>query len=170
MKNDTGVISEGFSQVQSPKLITVVRRDLPIGSQIAQVAHSVADFAYHLPVFFKDWREKSNYKICLSAADENQLTKTFEKLKQKGAPVVAFHEPDLNNEMTAITFYGTPQYRKYTSYLPLAGKEFNGGIAQSVRAFDSKSETQGRKSFSVGSSPTAPTFQNNFTGNKTKES
>jgi len=32
--------------------------------------------------------------------------------------------------MTAITFYGTPEYQKLTSSLPLAGKQSNLGIAQ----------------------------------------
>lgn len=110
---------------QVSKLITITRQDLPIGYQIAQSCHSVADFAYHQPDQFKDWRENSNYKICLSTKDEESLIKLHKKLIEKGAQVVAFVEPDLQDQMTAITFYGTPEYQKITSYLPLAGKTNN---------------------------------------------
>jgi hypothetical protein len=95
---------------------------LSLGYQIAQSCHSVADFSYHLSETFKSWRENSNYKICLAAKDQKSLTKLFRKLSERGAKIVPFYEPDLNNEMTAFTFLGEDQYRKYTSYLPLAGK------------------------------------------------
>ena len=105
------------------KLITVTRQDISRGLQIAQSCHSVADFAYYFPVFFNDWRKNSNYKICLSTKDEKSLKKIYNKLVKKGAPVVAFYEPDLNNQLTAISFYGTEEYRKITCHLPLALKE-----------------------------------------------
>ena len=112
------------TQVHHPRLITVTRQDLSVGIQIEQSCHSVADFAYHKPYEFKNWRENSNYKICLTSKDEQSLIKLHNKLIEKGAKVIAFHEPDLGNEMTAITLLGELDIRKYTTYLPLAGKEF----------------------------------------------
>ena len=116
--------------------------------QIAQSCHSVADFAYHKPYEFKNWRENSNYKICLNSKDEKSLIKLYDKLINKGAEVIAFHEPDLGNEMTAITLLGDPQFKKYTKYLPLAGKEY-GNIAQLVEQDPLKVKV-------VGSNPTIP--------------
>lgn len=135
-----------FGQVH-PRLVTITRQDLPVGYQIAQSCHSVADFAYHKQQEFKNWRENSNYKICLASKDEQSLIKLHDKLINKGAKVVAFREPDLGNEMTAITLLGEPEYRKYTQYLPLAGKIWENSSV--VRATDSKP-------VNVGSIPTSP--------------
>lgn len=126
---------------------------MSIGYQIAQSCHSVADFAYHLPTFFQDWKTKSSYKICLAAKDEISLEKLYLKLKKRGAPVVAFIEPDLNNQLTAITLYGSEQYKKYTRYLPLAGKN-NGSVAQGL-------EQASLKSCDGGSNPSTATFPKN---------
>lgn len=131
-----------------PNLITVVREDISVGMMIAQSCHSVADFAYHKQQEFTNWRENSNYKICLASKDEQSLIKLHNKLIDKGAKVIAFREPDLGNEMTAITLLGEPEYRKYTQYLPLAGKKW--GNSSMARASDSKPEN-------VGSTPTSPT-------------
>lgn len=119
-----------------PNLITVTRQDLNAGYQIAQSCHSVADFAFHLPTFFKDWRTNSNYKICLATKDEQSLEKLFNKLNERGAPVVAFREPDMDYQLTAITLYGSEQYKKYTKYLPLAGK--TNGVIDRVKEQVSK--------------------------------
>ena len=132
-------------QIQDSNLITITRQDLPVGTQIAQSCHSVADFAYHKPYEFKNWRENSNYKICLASKDEESLIKTYNKLLENGAKVIAFREPDLGNEMTAITLLGELNIRKYTTYLPLAGKEY-GSVALAVRAGDSKSQGRGFES------------------------
>lgn len=105
-----------------PKLITVTRQDLSHGYQIAQSCHAVADFAYYQSKFFNQWRTNSNYKICLASKDEDSLEKLYNKLKEKGASVIAFREPDMGNQLTAITLYGEEQYRNYTKYLPLVGK------------------------------------------------
>ena len=127
MKKDLTV-----TQSQDHKLVTITRQDLSVGYQIAQSCHSVADFAYHKPYEFKNWRENSNYKICLASPDEKSLTKLYNKLIEKGAQVIAFHEPDIGDEMTAITLLGESLYKNYTKYLPLAGKEY-GSVASTVK-------------------------------------
>lgn len=113
-----------MKNAQISKLVTVTRQDLTAGEQLAQSCHSVADFSYYQPKIFKDWREQSNYKICLATKDEQSLIKLHDKLISKGATIVAFIEPDMQDQMTAFTFYGTPEIRKYTTHLPLAGKQF----------------------------------------------
>jgi len=92
---------------------------------MVQSMHSLADFAETHPVFFKSWKNNSNYLISLATQDENSLKSLYNTLCDHGAPVVAFHEPDIGSEMTAICFYGVPEYRKLVSNLPLALK--NGG-------------------------------------------
>ena len=136
------------TQTQDPKLVTITRQDLSVGYQITQTAHSVADFAYHKPYEFKSWRENSNYKICLSTKDEESLTKLYNKLIDRDAHVIAFHEPDLGNEMTAITLLGESLYKNHTKFLSLAGKEY-GNVAQLAEQKPLNLQV-------VGSNPTIP--------------
>lgn len=113
------------TQIQE-KLVTVTRRDLPAGYQLAQTVHAVADFADELPQFFKSWKDNSNYVVSLAAENEQSLEKYFNKLRERGAPVVGFYEPDHYDQLTAICFYGLPHYRKLVSNLPLALKTISG--------------------------------------------
>ena len=108
------------------KLVTITRQDLPAGYQLCQTGHAIADFAHELPQFFKSWKDNSNYLISLSAKDENQLNNIYEKLRDRGAPIIAFREPDLDDQLTALCFYGLPHYRKLVSNLPLALKSISG--------------------------------------------
>ena len=89
---------------------------------MVQSMHSLADFAHELPQFFKSWKDNSNYLISLATQDEQSLETYYNKLRACGAPIVAFREPDINNQLTAICFYGLPHYRKLVSNLPLALK------------------------------------------------
>lgn len=58
--------------------------------------------------------------ISLSVDNEESLIDLYDKLKYYGANVVAFYEPDIDNQMTAICYYGTPEMRRYTQKLDLA--------------------------------------------------
>lgn len=101
-------------------MITVVRQDLCFGQQLVQSGHSIAEFAQHFPEQFAEWHKQSNYLISLSTDNEEKLNKLYKKLQYNGADVVAFYEPDIDNQMTAICFYGTPEMRKHTDNLKLA--------------------------------------------------
>jgi hypothetical protein len=85
-----------------------------------QTAHSVAEFAHQFPNHFEDWNRQSKYMISLSVDNEESLIDLYDKLKYYGANVVAFYEPDIDNQMTAICYYGTPEMRRYTQKLDLA--------------------------------------------------
>ena len=105
------------------KLLTVVRADLKPGAQIAQTSHAIAEFAYQFPNQFLDWKQNSNYIISLSVDNEEKLQRLFYKLLDNGADVVAFTEPDINDQLTSICYYGTPEMRKLTDKLDLALEE-----------------------------------------------
>jgi len=85
-----------------------------------QTAHSIAEFAHACPNQFLDWKRDSNYLISLSVDNEEKLQRLYYKLQDYGADVVSFHEPDINNQLTAICYYGTPELRKITNNLNLA--------------------------------------------------
>jgi len=54
--------------------------------------------------------------------NEEKLQRLYYKLLDYGANVVAFHEPDIGNQLTSICYYGTPEMRKLTEKLDLALK------------------------------------------------
>jgi predicted lactoylglutathione lyase len=90
---------------------------------MAQAIHSNHRFAHHYPELHREWIEKSEYVISLSVKNEEQLKDLYDKLKWHGAHVVAFYEPDIDNQMTSICYYGTPEMRKHTQKLDLALSE-----------------------------------------------
>jgi hypothetical protein len=87
-----------------------------------QTGHSIAKFARQFPSQFQNWHDKSNYLISLSTDNEESLRDLYNKLKFYGADIVAFEEPDINNQVTSICYYGTPELRKITNKLNLALK------------------------------------------------
>lgn len=118
MKDDNAA-SQVHPKFQQPKLIIVTRADISSGYQVVQSTHSIADFAHEFPERFKLWKSESNSIIVLSVATEEKLLRLFSKLANKGADIVKFHEPDIENEVTSLCVYGTPEIRKKLSYLSL---------------------------------------------------
>lgn len=112
-------------QISKPndlKLVTVTRQDISLGAIIAQTVHSSTTFAKVHPELFNNWITTSDYVACLATRDEEHLLKYYERLIKAGATVYLFREPDLKNQATSFCFYGTPEFRKITSSLPLMFK------------------------------------------------
>lgn len=103
-------------------MVVITRSDLSQGYQAQQSCHSIADFQHAFPNAAKDWKETSNSIILLSIDSEEKLDKLYEKLSLL-TDVVKFYEPDLNDELTSIALYASPQVRKRLSNLPLLGKK-----------------------------------------------
>ena len=108
---------------QINKLIVVTRKDLNPGYQIAQAGHAIAQFVLDHPEQANQWN--NNYLICLSVENENQLNNLSVKIQAEGIPMSYFLEPDIGNQLTAISFIGTEKAGKLTSSLPLALKSYN---------------------------------------------
>lgn len=107
------------------KLVSITRQDLTPGYQVVQTAHAIADFAHDHPDQFRQWKENSNSIITLSIKDEQALIALYERLKAITPYITAFREPDIQDQMTAICVYGTPEIRKKLSNLPLALRNFS---------------------------------------------
>ena len=101
-------------------LVTVTRKDLHPGDQLAQSVHSATEFAHKFPNQFNNWMTNSQYVASLSADNEQHLKEVLMKLEWFGANVVTFREPDMDNQLTSIAFYGTPKMMKITAHLKLA--------------------------------------------------
>ena len=109
-------------QINNKKLRVVGRKDLPLPYEAVQSAHSSIDFQHEHPEIAKDWQQTSNYLIFLSADSEQHLERLVRKAESKGIVFTKFYEPDLNNELTAVTFEPTEKSRKILSNLPLMGR------------------------------------------------
>lgn len=114
---------DGGTGLMQVKLVTVTRKDLTAGYQLVQSGHAIAEFVQQFPDKFAEWKQQSNYLISLSVDNEEKLQRLFYKLQDNGADVVAFTEPDINDQLTSICYYGTPEMRKHTDKLDLALSE-----------------------------------------------
>jgi len=97
----------------------VTRRDLPTGYQAVQAGHAAIEFQYEHPVIAKQWHEESKYLIFLAVKDEEELYNLKQNAIKRGIAYTVFHEPDIDNQLTAITLEPGTIARKLTSNLPL---------------------------------------------------
>lgn len=86
------------------KLFVLVRNDIPIPNQAVQAGHALAqwmlDDGYDSIVYNPKW--SNEILVYLSVKDEEELKKWEYKFEHRLLLYSSFHEPDLNNEMTAI--------------------------------------------------------------------
>lgn len=83
----------------NPAYVYVVSRaDLPRNHQAVQIAHAAiaATFSYGEP------KNTHPHLVLCTVKGETELTELFEDLKQKGTPVCAYREDDMDDAMTAI--------------------------------------------------------------------
>lgn len=97
------------------KLYVILRAGLDAGLKIAQAVHAYKAFAVAYPEVDQDWFAISNNIVILEYDDLNGLT---ERLERHGLALARFHEPDRNDELTAICV--EPRARRRVSDLKLA--------------------------------------------------
>lgn len=105
------------------KFYIVTRQDLTPGQQLAQAMHAALDFTLEYSDKVKRWHTDSNHICIVSARSEEDLIKLAHRLVKNGLHFVAFTEPDLNDELTAIAIEPGKKARKMTSCFPLALKQ-----------------------------------------------
>lgn len=98
----------------------VTHAQLSSGYQVAQTAHALAEFALRRPEAFAAWR--NGYIVCLQTQTAHELETLYTDALANGHDVVAFREPDLEHEITAIAFAPSPAVKPLLSRLSLAGK------------------------------------------------
>jgi hypothetical protein len=82
------------------KLYTLVRRDLKShGVRAVQAAHSVAEYLLKNPN--TNW--DNGTMVLVKVEDEEHLKEYFEHLTKRNINYVAFQEPDMDNQYTALT-------------------------------------------------------------------
>jgi peptidyl-tRNA hydrolase len=86
------------------KLFIVVRQDLPPGRSYAQVAHAITEYAMLYQACFEAWYEASNTIAVLQVPTMVELAQLCDRAEFEGCRKAEFHEPDLQNELTAVAF------------------------------------------------------------------
>ena len=81
------------------KLYVLVRKDLPRNHQAVQAGHAVAEYLLHAPKL--SWGNGT--LIYLRVKDENELVSWGERLTNKGLKWFGFKEPDIGDQLTAIS-------------------------------------------------------------------
>lgn len=81
------------------KLYVLVRKDLSRKQQAVQAGHAVAEYLLRVPVF--DW--DNGTLVYLGVKDEAELLSWGERLTYNNIEWAGFREPDIGNQLTAIS-------------------------------------------------------------------
>jgi len=81
------------------KLYIVLAAQLASGLKIAQACHAMRQFVGEHPVLDKFWHQESNNIVCLQIDNLPELAK---QLEEEGLRISRFHEPDMDDALTAI--------------------------------------------------------------------
>ena len=119
------LLEEPSSMLREDKLYLVTHAQLSAGYQTAQIAHATADFIMNNPQLAKQWHTVSNSVIILEAKNAEHLSELQETAETRGIITTEFREPDLGDEITAVTFAPGVATRKLLSSLPCAGRKMN---------------------------------------------
>lgn len=113
-----------MSQIkEGDKLYIITREDISKGYQAVQSIHAAIDFGFNHPEIYQEWFKKSNYLGLLSVANEYELNNLIERAINSGIKFSVFKEPDIGNQITAITFEPGIKSKKLCANLKLALKE-----------------------------------------------
>lgn len=123
-QQETGT-NESAGNGQTPdRMYVITRADLPVGLQAAQAVHAAFEFSVQHRFITSGWLRESNYLVVVTALDEAMLEMYATAALQAGLRVTLVHEPDCNDELTAIAIEPSPEARKLCSNLPLLGKGY----------------------------------------------
>lgn len=99
------------------KLYIITHSDLPLKYQVPQSNHAAMEFAAQYPAEFLEWHKKSNSIIVLNCQNERKLVEFAQKLRDKGIKFSEFREPDIGDELTAISFLVVKQGRDIVGFV-----------------------------------------------------
>lgn len=86
--------------------------------QAVQAAHAALSYSVSHPETTRAWHEGSQILVLLSVPDEAALYDLADTFFWIDIDHVAFHEPDLDGELTAIAVH--PDGARWLTHLPLA--------------------------------------------------
>jgi len=104
---------------EGDKLYFIVRSDLGTGLAFAQLIHAFRQFTEEHSEIEKEWFRRSNYIAVLSVETHDDLHAFLKDVHTNDVTHSLFHEPDLNNELTAIVLEPSEKSKKLCKKLPL---------------------------------------------------
>lgn len=107
------------------KLTTIVRDDIDPAYKISQSIHSVTEFVNKHNDVYKEWNLNSNYLCCLETSP-GKIRDIIDLLEMLSIKYSVFLEPDIGNEITAITIEPMDDitHKKLFKNLNLANYEY----------------------------------------------
>jgi hypothetical protein len=105
--------------METPKLVTVTRTDIPEGYQAVQSTHAAIDFVFEHPSRAGPWHKASNTLVMLTVKDTRALIHLMRKCDYLSLAYTVFREPDIGNQITAICMEPHPEVYKMVQKLPL---------------------------------------------------
>lgn len=90
--------------------------------QIAQSIHAFREFCEQHTDIEKRWYVNSNYIVVLAAKDLTHLNQIICQCQEADVKIAIFSEPDMDNQITAITIEPGDISKKIVRRLPLALK------------------------------------------------
>jgi hypothetical protein len=96
------------------KLFIIIKSSLTAGLYTAQAIHAFWSFTRAFPQKTLEWAPDNNVVIL----QHEDLASLADRLDSMGLAVARFHEPDLNDELTAIC--AEPAAKRHLAKLPLA--------------------------------------------------
>lgn len=103
------IIGDGQCPSPEPKVYVLVRRDLPWPVRCVQAMHAVMQLTHDIG-YKVGWGLNGPAVVLLGIKDEAELTDWLIRLNDNDSTPwpVSFKEPDLNNQLTAVCYYGQP--------------------------------------------------------------
>ena len=105
------------------KLYILVRADIPVGYRVAQSVHAAFGFATEHPEATDEWMIRSQHICCLEIDGLTELESYADLAEHYGVRFSTFHEPDLNDELTAIALEASDMARYLCQNLRLTGSK-----------------------------------------------
>lgn len=100
----------------------MTRQDLSPGYQAVQSTHAAIQFTQEFPELTKEWYVSSNYLVSLSCKGEKELYELAYRARDGGLSVSMFHEPDIDNQLTAIAIQPSDLTQYLVRRIPLLFK------------------------------------------------
>ena len=106
--------TERINEIKKERIYTITRKDISFGQKIVQSNHASTQYLIdHSPHTKGKWNNGSI--ICLELGNEKSLKRWIKKLEDNDIAHSIFREPDMDNEITAISalscgeiFHGIP--------------------------------------------------------------
>lgn len=97
------------------KMYVIVRDDISRSYQAAQGGHALAQMALDWPNTFQDWNNGTIVYLKASHEDLVRMTTSMD-LCEQGLVWTDWYEPDVGNELTAISVYGLSAENYFKNY------------------------------------------------------